>query len=326
MFKQLINEYRINLSFSPCGPILIKSGIAVAAGTNMAFVKTRRNGREEVYLPGSSLKGVIRAQGERIGRTLNEKAVCNPFNTKLTDPDNNPSPFGLPGCSDAFESIKKNKKREIFSYEAYQGSCPICTLFGSLYLAGRFNISDAYIDEKAELPLLELRDCVGIDRFTGGVVNGANFDFEVITSGEFHTAITITNFELWQISLLCFILRDFEDELIPLGMGSSRGLGRIKANVKSIQIDLISTKTPTAIEGLGTLYQGKDREKYGFDTENPLPLPTGAHFERAGIRQRMTIGPDQRHDFYQSVQDYFPTFISNDRSMQKWREDQELKQ
>jgi len=60
MFKQLVNECLIDLHIYVEGPVLIKSGLAQISGPDMAWVRVFRNGREEVYLPGSSLRSVCR--------------------------------------------------------------------------------------------------------------------------------------------------------------------------------------------------------------------------------------------------------------------------
>ena len=78
----------------------------------------------------------------------------------------------------------------------------------------------------------ELRDGVGIDRQTGGASHGAKFDLEVVSTGvAFETDIHLRNFELWQLGMLFIVLQDMEDELIPLGSGRSRGLGKVKAEI-----------------------------------------------------------------------------------------------
>ncbi|MGK5092854.1 CRISPR-associated RAMP protein Csx7 [Deltaproteobacteria bacterium TL4] len=319
MFRQLLNECRVDLKLSPEGPLLIKSGNNVGATTDAAFVKTFRNGRPEVYLPGSSLKGVLRSHTEKIGRTLNDQAICNPFNTLNHKPEKNPSPHGVGSCSDAFAPYKK----QMSSPEVYKASCPVCRLFGSLSMAGRFNINDAYVAQDQKPPQPEFRDGVGIDRFSGGAVHGAKFDFEVITSGEFFTTIRITNFELWQLSLLSYLLRDLQDGMISLGMATSRGLGMVKGTVTSIQLDLITSSSPREIEGIGSLYQAQDKASYGFARENPLPF--SIPFSRQGIRHRASISSDQQDAFYTSLQDYFPNFIQSFNSMQNWRKEKKLK-
>src|SRR5688500_1445288 len=100
MLKQLVNECVIELHIIPEGPILIKSGVATISGPDMAFVKVWRNGIEEVYLPGSSLKGVLRSHAERIARTLNEQAACDPFAGQGEETF----------CGKCFEKIKHDMK------------------------------------------------------------------------------------------------------------------------------------------------------------------------------------------------------------------------
>ena len=72
MHKRFVNHCTIELTLKPDGPILIKSGREGADPTkpDMEFVDTYYEGRRSIYLPGSSLKGAIRAHAERIVRTV----------------------------------------------------------------------------------------------------------------------------------------------------------------------------------------------------------------------------------------------------------------
>ncbi len=85
------------------------------------------------------------------------------------------------------------------------------------------------MDEKS---LIEHRDGIAIDRLTGGTGGGAKFDLEVVTEGTtFTTDIHLRNFEIWQLGMLFVIIQDMEDELIRIGSGRSRGLGKVKASI-----------------------------------------------------------------------------------------------
>lgn len=72
MHKKFVNHCTIDLTIIPDGPILIKSGKEGADPTkpDMEFVETYHAGGRTIYLPGSSLKGAIRAHAERIVRTI----------------------------------------------------------------------------------------------------------------------------------------------------------------------------------------------------------------------------------------------------------------
>src|SRR5438093_39819 len=86
MLKRLINECAVELRLHTVDPILIKSGLATVSGPDMSFVLTYRGGHTEPYLPGSSLKGVIRSHAELIARTLKSPSACEPFwNEEIKD-------------------------------------------------------------------------------------------------------------------------------------------------------------------------------------------------------------------------------------------------
>lgn len=102
MHKRFVNHCTLNLTIFPDGPILIKSGREGADPTKpqMEFVETYHTGGRTIYLPGSSLKGAIRAHAERIVRTVGDERkpddpnriwASNPLLTNdysyLNDPD-----------------------------------------------------------------------------------------------------------------------------------------------------------------------------------------------------------------------------------------------
>ncbi|MBM4428806.1 MAG: hypothetical protein FJ026_00475 [Chloroflexi bacterium] len=249
MLKQLVNECLIDLHIVPEGPILIKSGVATISGPDMAFVRVWRNGRQEVYLPGSSLKGVLRSHAERITRTLNLAAACDPFAKE------GPAMF----CGNCFEKIKHGKRdipEQLKPYElpdptqepdqlnrkVYADSCPICRLFGSTWYAGRLATADAYAVGTPPAP--QPRDGVGIDRFTGGSAPGVKFDLEVVTEGRFKTTLHLRNFELWQLGLVAFLREDLKDGLLRIGASKSRGLGKVRGEVQEVRLYYLGREVP----------------------------------------------------------------------------------
>lgn len=276
MFKQLVSECVIDLHIQPDGPILIKSGLATVSGPDMAFVTTLRNGREEVYLPGSSLKGVLRSHAERIARTFNAEAACDPFAQK-NDPQ--------PSCSGCFDK-RKDKKEEPDTATAYKDACLICKLFGSTWFAGRLGITDAYTLNEPPRP--QRRDGVGIDRFTGGAAHGAKFELEVITDGTFATTLHLCNFELWQLALVGFLLQDLKDGLIHIGMGKSRGLGKVRGEVQQVRLDFLGPKAPQIsdgqlpLRGVGSLFSEAD--DYGMVAPDEIIVPYSNDLTSNGIR------------------------------------------
>lgn len=283
MLKQLVNECLIRLRIVPTGPILIKSGIPTLSGPDMAFVTTWRNGRQEVYLPGSSLKGVLRSHAERIARTLSPAASCNPFKDA-----NDPEAF----CGACFEARKKAKTEQkgLDNPTVYSDSCPICRLFGSTWYSGRLATEDAYAIDGAPRP--EQRDGVGIDRFTGGAAQGAKFDLEVVTGGVFITHLHLRNFELWQLGLLGFVVADLKDRLIRVGSGKSRGLGQIEGTVEEVRLDYLGPNAPRPVEGrlslkgVGEMVPASEAENYGMAHPDVVSVPVPEGLTENALRTR----------------------------------------
>lgn len=301
MLKQLVNEAHFTLTLTTTGPVLVRSGHATLIGPDMTPVLTFRNDEWQVYLPGSSLKGVLRSHLEKVARTLNPGIVCNPFwmlrdkaraeRGQLICPE-----YVEVSCGDKFERRSKSEfsldghtwrhLEETISTEiAYRDSCPICRLFGSTEFIGRVSINDAYLVNEARPRPTEVRDGVGIDRLSGGASHGAKFDLEAVSSGvAFATDIHLRNFETWQLGMLLLAVQDLEDELIRVGSGRSRGLGSIKGSVEEVKINYlgaINDKPAGAVWGLGKFLGDGS---YGTQPDDVLAVEPAPIEARKGLR------------------------------------------
>ncbi len=238
MLKKLVNEAFFTLSITATGPVLIKSGRATISGPDMTPVLTFRNGEQEVFLPGSSLKGVFRSHSEKVICSLKQRVVCYPFSgseDKEVDLTERRKDY-RDSCGAVFNQLSKEseqlrKKLEDETDYVYANSCPACRLYGSTAFIGRISIGDAYLAPNSKM-ITEQRDGVGIDRLTGGASHGAKFELEVVSTGAiFETDIHLRNFEIWQLGMLFVVLQDLADELIRIGSGRSRGLGKVTAKI-----------------------------------------------------------------------------------------------
>jgi CRISPR-associated RAMP protein (TIGR02581 family) len=243
MLKKIMNEAHFTVRITTTGPLLVKSGLASVSGPDMTPVRTFRNNQREIFIPGSSLKGVFRSHIERVVCSLKPRVVCYPFagnEAKEADLEQRRRDY-RDSCGDNFNKIAKNdsskkgdERRKRLEYRTdiiYAASCPTCRLFGSTSFIGRVAISDAYLAAGSK-ESKEQRDGVGIDRLTGGASHGAKFELEVVSTGvTFETEIHLRNFEIWQLGMLFVVLQDMEDQLIPLGSGRSRGLGKVEASI-----------------------------------------------------------------------------------------------
>jgi CRISPR-associated RAMP protein (TIGR02581 family) len=276
MHKRLLNEAMLDFTIVPEGPILVKAGETGADPTrpDMEFVRTWRNGEQVVYLPGPSLKGVIRSHCERIARTVGEGRSCNPVAKNKS-------------CGDKFEQKDPGDK-------VHAGSCFICQMFGNTVLAGRVRTKDAYPVDPDEIRTEE-RNGVAIDRVFGSVAFGP-FQLEVVTSGAFETRIIIRNFTVAQLGLLALALRDLKLGRVGIGFGKSRGLGHVTLNWEKLTLRYLrEPEEPRKLYGVARLLGEKEAKRYGyvaengaafgyalFDQDESADLPTGLAFDDNG--------------------------------------------
>lgn len=269
MHKRFVNHCTIEFTLRPDGPILIKSGREGADPTkpDMEFVDTYHGGRRSIYLPGSSLKGAIRAHAERIVRTVgSDRRPNNPAELWASDPLD----------IKAYEYLDEYQSgSDIYKHSSFTDQ-----LFGNVELASRCRIEDAY-PEPGTLKLEE-RNGVAIDRVFGSVAVGP-FNYQVCTDGEFKTKIHLKNFTLAQVGLIGLVLRDLNDGWFGVGFAKSRGMGTVAVTLDKAVVQYPgcildgnggfqtanqskSWETPTLL-GAGA-FLGSDRTEYGFEDES----------------------------------------------------------
>ncbi|MDX2240617.1 MAG: RAMP superfamily CRISPR-associated protein [Leptolyngbyaceae cyanobacterium bins.302] len=292
MHKRFVNHCTIELNLIPDGPILIKSGKEGADPTkpDMEFVETYHQGGRTVYLPGSSLKGAIRAHAERIVRTVGKDKnpsdpdvlwAGNPLDDKHRE--DNPNLY----LEDWKSKQKKKDLKDRHPYpgaELYKLSCFVSQLFGSTSVASRLRIEDAYPVDPKQLKLEE-RNGVAIDRVFGSVAVGP-FNYQVCTGGAFRTKIHLKNFTLAQLGLIGLVLRDLNDGWFGIGFAKSRGLGTVQVELSSAvvqypgcelrdgKISVIGSQQQWThnhwLLGVREFLSDKDSDSYGF-TNQGLP-------------------------------------------------------
>lgn len=254
MHKRRLNELKLQFVLVADGPILIKSGRESGADPtlpDMNFVRTRHpdTGTRTIYLPGSSLKGVIRSHSERIIRTVlgdDRTICCDPLNK-----DTN--------CAKHTSKLDTAKQ--------YAGSCLACRLFGQQNHASHFYAADAFPAQPVDS--LPIRQNVAIDRLSGGVAAGP-FDMEVALNSRFATTISLVNFELWQVGLLALALRDLDEGRVRLGFAKSRGLGQVRVYLTYLEIaypgqfEANRSRFDREMVGVGALLPEAEIQAYGF--------------------------------------------------------------
>ncbi|MFN6559468.1 MAG: RAMP superfamily CRISPR-associated protein [Nostoc sp. ChiSLP01] len=263
MHKRFVNHCTIDLTLIPDGPILIKSGKEGADPTkpDMEFVETYHAGGRSIYLPGSSLKGAIRAHAERIVRTVGDEK-----------PNSKQLPWANDPLSDKYNYLENKSAPDIYKLSSFTDQ-----IFGNTSIASRLRIEDAYPDKSQPLKIEE-RNGVAIDRVFGSVAVGP-FNYQVCTAGEFKTKIHLKNFTLSQLGLIGLVLRDLNDGWFGLGFAKSRGLGTVQVKLNSAVVQypgcqLVSGKIrqlghtqewdSTNLLGAGEFLTNDEAEKYNF--------------------------------------------------------------
>ncbi len=261
MFRRWLNYATIRIAISPRGPILVKSGQASADPTRpgMEFVRSRHAVHgETVYLPGTSLKGALRSQAERVCRGLGIR-VCDPFVDS--------------GC----RSAGRSRDVSPTGTEVFAKQCAACQTFGSLSVAGRCSLEDAYPwdgkpgEATVAANATETRWQVGIDRRTGQAQTSALFDLEVVVAGTFYTTIHLENFALWQLGLIGALLVDVDQGDVPIGSGKSRGLGQVGVQVNRVEIETLGCNAGRLL-GAGALCPPDEARQYNLATNDVMNL------------------------------------------------------
>ncbi len=187
--------------------------------------------RGRPYIPGSSLRGVLRSHVERLVRTLQPvengryagRGACIPVHENQ---------WCIPKEKMEKPSEKARMDKTGFELAAwvYDQSCLVCRLFGSPWLASRVRFTDLFPAGEA---VLEERDAVAIDREKETVAH--KYDFQVVAPGAgFALEILAENVQDVEIGLLLWALNELEEGFIRLGGFKGRGLGRVKLSRREV--------------------------------------------------------------------------------------------
>jgi len=280
MLKRLVNECRFTLILAILSPLLIKEGrleksrqttgekkrdpdnIPVRQGewhgTNQDF----KPGDKWFYVPGTSLRGAVRSRVERQVRTLGggetppRVLCCDPFRQE-EGADR--------ACGDRLQKHHPKARGD----QIYQQSCPVCRLFGSTSQASRISLTDSNPVQGTSL-VVGHRDHIGIDRFTGGGRHRATFRDQVIEKAKFAHRLSLRNFELWQLGLLAYVVRDLAlgvDSPLPfqLGYGKAKGYGLVAGKVADLEIiyyEPVGTGARRRLTDLGDSVTAAERKAY----------------------------------------------------------------
>ncbi len=209
------------------GTLVALTGLRIGTGRATATVGTDlpvlRNVQGEPFIPGSSLKGVLRSYLEALVRGMVGAEVdpglfaCDPTNEESR-------------CISS-RGLRQLKQAHVqddagLTQAVWEHSCLLCRTFGSSGLASHVQIQDAPVLRGQWAGQFEVRDGVAIDRDKGTAVNGKLYDYEVVPAGTpFALELRLDNPESWQSGLIWLGIRALEKGEIAVGGFTTRGLG-----------------------------------------------------------------------------------------------------
>lgn len=190
--------------------------------------------RGRPLLPASSVRGALRAQAERIVRTIAQdpSAACQDVPSGVEAGDSVRTPCSL-GQTAAAEKL--NGK--------VSALCHVCRLFGAPGWRTLVQVSDFEANGPSACGQEFSQEFVAIDRFTGGAKKQAKFNahsfYKPCLSGTLSVDLSRlqkVDGEKWALGLMFLLLRDLSEGDIPMGFGAAKGYGTLCCTVKNIEI------------------------------------------------------------------------------------------
>lgn len=232
MFEKLESRYIFK------GELVLENEMHLGSGkgdgrTDSLVVRDLKN---KPFIPGSSLRGVLRSLIERIAASLGKNPCLLSSETCVTNSKDI--------LQEEFKTLLKEKEKVKIEKFLNNNSkiCLVCRLFGSPVVASKIRITDLPLKiEKAEP---SIRHGVAINRDTETSQDKAKFDFEVVPKGSsFEFEIIGENLTDDDLSLLAIGIQEMIDGNFWIGGNSSRGLGKCK-------LDKLEIKYFKGVEGL----------------------------------------------------------------------------
>jgi len=226
MFDTFKNRLEITGILTTITALRISSGrSSEPIGSDSPVIK---DGLGQPLIPGSSFKGAMRSRLESFLRGIvgnNRKLVANPAiedEWSITSQE-------IKQLKDTYNSD------EALTKEIINQTDLVSLLFGSPWIASKFQVRDLTVVSDTWFGQYQERDGVAIDRDTETAADGKLYDFQVVPAAtQFEFRAVVENAEPCELGLLMIGLHQFETEQIPLGGGRSRGLGVVKLDISEM--------------------------------------------------------------------------------------------
>jgi CRISPR-associated RAMP protein (TIGR02581 family) len=263
MFDVFKNRLEITGTLSTITALRVGAGKSIdPTSSDMPVIKDAL-GRP--LIPGSSFKGAMRSHLESFMRGIDLKLANDPselvssyWMNKIKD---------LKKKVDEDQSLTSNAKDVKLTEDFLKETDRVSLLFGSPWIAGKLQIQDLHVLPDIWFGQYQERDGVSIERDTETAADGRKYDFQVVPAGtQFSFRAIVENASDAELGLLMIGLTQFENEMIPLGGGTSRGLGVVKLELDGM-IWVDPDNPQELLDYLQKLVAGQIREGYDKSTE-----------------------------------------------------------
>lgn len=211
-------------------------GGQVGRGDAITDATVIRDSTGEPYIPGSSLRGVLRSAVSQLAPALNLGEIRP--DDEIEKLRSRIEPEGAP-LSEA--EIQKRLTDP-------EGLTPAERLFGTVFWASPLTIPDLRLSRPGDLAG-EVRHGVGINRDTGAAQEAIKYDFEVLPRGHSFNLLIRCDVpeeysETW-LPLLALGLRLLEQGELTLGGRAARGVGQVRLH--DLQVYTLNTGDRAAL-------------------------------------------------------------------------------
>jgi CRISPR-associated RAMP protein (TIGR02581 family) len=234
MFDTFKNRLEITGTLTTVTALRISAGRSTEPiGSDLPVIKDALG---KPLIPGSSFKGALRSRLESFLRGIlgsDRKLVANPaVNDEWSLTATELSEFK----EKILKNVKQEEKEERLNDFILSNTDLISNLFGSPWIASKFQVRDLTVQPDAWFGQYQERDGVAIDRDTETAADGKLYDYQVVPAATpFDFKAVVENAHDWELGLFMIGLHQFETEQIPLGGGRSRGLGVVKLEIDEMR-------------------------------------------------------------------------------------------
>ena len=201
------------------------------------------------YIPGSSIKGVLRSFLESVTTNSCERGSCL---EKLNNKDARKAKVNELKKDPLNDGINDNA---LLAKYIVEKSCLACRLFGSGLIAGKLKISDAVLENVEKWIETDIRTGNAINRDTKTAASSALFDTETIPAGTlFEFRLSAENLSADEAKYSGELMSYFAQGEIIVGGRSRAGLGRVSVEQFQLKISFVEkNKYIPATKDLGKI-------------------------------------------------------------------------